>query len=81
MSELGDHKSKLMIMMMGKKKPSDGDAEPDGDEPSLGGAGLQAAMDDFLAAVKGDDSAGMAEAFRHAMDVCDEPEEAPDSEE
>lgn len=75
MSSLNDHKSKLMVMLGGAKKPDDADPE---EEPTLGGEGLHAAMEDFLGAVKGGDAAGMAEAFRHAMDVCDEPEEAPE---
>ncbi len=77
MGDLNDHKAKLMIMLAGKKKPDDADPE---EESGLGEEGLHAAMEDFLAAVKGDDSAGMAEAFRHALDVADDdgPEEMPE---
>lgn len=79
-------KGKMLIMMMGKKKPTDEESKNDPaeekDEPSLSGEGLHAAMDDFLSAVEAKDSSAMAEAFKHAIDLCydEEEKESPEEE-
>ena len=76
---LSADKAKTAFLMLGKKAPpAEGDTE--GSDDSLGADGLAAAMSDFLAAIKSEDPDGMAEAFRHALDLADSPEEPPDEE-
>jgi len=85
MAHMNDHKAKLMIMLLGKKKPGspmgmdkeeppeDGEQEPGFDE-----AGLHSAMEDFLKAVEEKDTAAMAESFKHAMQLCDYDDGQPE---
>lgn len=67
-----------MIMLMGKKPPPGDKPADDGEEPKMSDEGLHAAMEDFLAGVKEEDTAKMAEAFQHAMDLCDSGEGSSD---
>jgi hypothetical protein len=61
---------KLLMAIMAKPKPKP-EEEPSEDT----GSGLETAMDEFLSAVEAGDAAGMAQAFRSAMDMCNSAEE------
>lgn len=66
-------KSKIadaILKNMGKGgKPAEGGPEPAPEEDGAG-MGLEAAMSDLAAALKSDDSAGAAEAFKTAHQIC-----------
>lgn len=73
-------KGKMLIMMMGKKPHESSDEEQEDEEGSYSEEGLKASMEDFLKAVKDENTDQMAECFKYAFDLCEkgEHEEGPD---
>lgn len=61
MAGLNDHKAKLMIMMMGKKKPAA--SAPEEDDMSLGSEGKREAMRALMDAFNADDVDAALEAY------------------